>query len=47
MQSEIDDRLWTTNTSLVERLIQNKVMFLLKIMLIYNKPLLSGPRVAA
>ena len=43
IQSEIDgdDRLWTGNASPVARLFQNKVMFLLKIMLIYDEPLLS------
>ena len=31
-----------SNVSSVARLFQNKVMFLLKIMLIFNEPLLSG-----
>ena len=39
---EADDRLWTSNASPVTRLFQNKVMFLLKIMLITDEPLLSG-----
>jgi len=45
--------LWTRNTSPVVRLLQSKVMFLLKIIPIYDKPLLSGqplpitPRVVA
>ena len=42
VELEVDDRLWTSNTSPVARLFQNKLMFLLKIMLIYDKPLLSG-----
>ena len=37
----VDDRLWTSNASPVARLFRNKVMFLLMIMLIYDKPLLS------
>ena len=37
-----DDRLWTSNASPVVRLFRNKVMFLLMIMLIFDKPLLSG-----
>ena len=39
---EVDDRLWTSNTSHVARLFQNEVVFLLKITLFYDKPLLSG-----
>ena len=42
---EAGDRLWTSNVSLLARLFQNKVMFLLKSMQIYDKPdkpLLSG-----
>ena len=44
MQAEIegDDRLWTTSASPFTHLFQNEVMFLLKIMLIYDKSLLSG-----
>ena len=34
-----DDRLWTSNASPVVRLFRNKVMFLLMIMLIFDKPL--------
>ena len=39
---EVDDQLWIRNASPVTRLFQNKVMFLLKIMLISDKPLLTG-----
>ena len=39
---EGDDRLLTRNASSVMLLFQNKVMFLLKIMLIYDEALLSG-----
>ena len=39
---EGDNWLWTSNVSLVARLFQIKVMFLLKIMLISDKPLLRG-----
>ena len=39
---EVDDQLWIRNASPVVRLFQNKVMFLLKIMLISEKPLLTG-----
>ena len=39
---EGDDRLLTSNASSVPLLFQNKVMFLLKIMLIYDDALLSG-----
>ena len=38
----VNDCLWTSIASPVARLFQNKVMFLLMIMLIYDKPLLSG-----
>ena len=38
----IDDRLWTSNASPIAHLFCNKVMFLLMIMLIYDKPILSG-----
>ena len=38
----VDDLLWTSNAFPVARLFQNKAMFLLMIMLIYDKPLLSG-----
>ena len=41
-EMRVDDRLWTSNAFSVARLFQNKVMFLLMIMLIYDKPLLSG-----
>ena len=36
---EGDGRLWTSNAVPVTCLFQNKVMFLLKIMLIYDDPL--------
>ena len=39
---EGDDRLLTRNASSVPLLFQNKVMFLLKIMLIDDEALLSG-----
>lgn len=44
MLSEIegDDRLWTRNAAPVERSFQKYMMFLQKIMLIYDVPLLSG-----
>ena len=52
-----DDRFWTSNAALVACLFQIKVILPLKIMRIYNEPLLSGqpplswhlpaPRVAA
>ena len=44
MQSEIEgaDQLWTRYAAPGVCLLQNKVMFLLKIMLIYDDPLLSG-----
>ena len=44
MQSEIEDadQLWTSYAAPYVCLFQNKVMFLLKIMLIYDDPLLSG-----
>ena len=45
IQTEVgDDQLWTSIASPITCLIENKVMFLLKIMLmlIYDKPLLSG-----
>ena len=35
------DRLWISNASSLTRLFQNKVVLLLKIMLIHDKPLLS------
>ena len=35
--------MWNNNAAPVTRLFQNKVMFLLEIMLIYDHPLLSGP----
>ena len=38
----VDDRLWTSNVSPIAHLFRNKVMFLLMIMLIYDKPILSG-----
>ena len=51
IQSEVgDDKLWTGIASPITCLIHNKVMFVLKIMLmlIYDKPLLSGqPPLAA
>ena len=37
-----DDRLWTSNDTLITCLFQNKVMFVLKVMLIYDKALLGG-----
>ena len=37
-----DDRLWTSNTALVAGLFHIKVILLLKIMRIYNEPLLSS-----
>ena len=37
-----DDWLWTSNAVPVACLFQGKVMFLLKITLIYDEPLLSG-----
>ena len=43
VELEVDDRLWTSNASPVVRLFQNKLMFLLKIMLIYDKPLFERP----
>ena len=39
---EVDDRLYISTASPVACLFQNKVMFLLKIMLIYDDPLLSS-----
>ena len=36
------DRLWTSNASPIACMFHNKVMFLLMIMLIYDKPILSG-----
>ena len=39
---EGDDWLWTSNASPVVCVFQGKVMFLLKITLIYDKSLLSG-----
>ena len=43
-QSEIegDDRLWASNAAPVTRLFLNIVIFLLKIILISDKPLLRG-----
>ena len=38
----VDDRLWTSNASPIAHLFRNKVMLLLMIMLIYDKPILSG-----
>ena len=38
----VDDRSWTSNASPIAHLFRNKVMFLLMIMLIYDKPILSG-----
>ena len=35
--------MWNSNAAPVTCLFQNKVMFLLEIMLIYDQPLLSGP----
>ena len=37
-----DDQLWSGNAALVAYLFQTKVMFLLKIVLICDKPLLCG-----
>ena len=44
MQSEIEgaDQLWTSYAAPDVCLFQNKVVFLLKIMLIYGDPLLSS-----
>jgi len=44
IKSEVegDDRLWTSNASPVALLFQDKLMFLLKIMLISDEPLLSS-----
>ena len=39
---EGDDHLWSSDVPLIAYLFQTKVMFLLKIMLIYDKPLLYG-----
>lgn len=39
---EVDNGLWTSNASPIVCLFQNKVMFLLKIILINDKPLLNG-----
>ena len=39
---EVDDQLWTSNASPVMHLFQNKVMFLLKIMIISDGPPLSS-----
>ena len=39
---EGDDRLGTSDAVLVARLSQNKVMFLLKVILIYDEPLSGG-----
>lgn len=42
-EKEGDDQLWwNSNASSVVHLFQNKVMLLLKIMLIYDAPLLNG-----
>ena len=44
IQSEIEDadQLWTSNAAPDVCLFQNKVVFLLKIILIYDEPLLRG-----
>ena len=44
IQSEIEDadQLWTSNAAPDVCLFQNKVMFPLKIILIYDEPLMSG-----
>ena len=44
IQSEIEDanQLWTSNAAPDVCLFQNKVMFPLKIILIYDEPLLKG-----
>ena len=44
IQSELegDDRLWTSDAAPVACLFQNKVMFLLKIILIHDEPQLSA-----
>lgn len=39
---EVDNGLWSSNASPIVCLFQNKVMFLLKIILINDKPLLNG-----
>ena len=39
---EGDDQLWSSDVPLIAYLFQTKVMFLLKIMLIYDKSLLCG-----
>ena len=39
---EGDDQLWSSDVPLIAYLFQTKVMFLPKIMLIYDKPLLCG-----
>ena len=39
---EGDDQLWSSDVPLIAYLFQTKVMLLLKIMLIYDKPLLCG-----
>ena len=39
---EGDDQLWSSNVPLIAYLFQTKVMFLLKIMLTYDKPQLCG-----
>ena len=42
VEKEEDDWFWSSSSNPVLRLLQNKVMFLQKIMLIYEKPLLSS-----
>ena len=39
---ESDNQLWTSNASFVALLSENKVTFLLKIILINDEPLLRG-----
>ena len=39
---EGDDQLWSSDVPLIAYLFQTKVMFLLKITLIYDKPVLCG-----
>ena len=38
IKKPVDDRLWTSNAFPFAYLLQNKVMFQLKITLIYDKP---------
>lgn len=42
VEKEEDDWFWSISSNPMLCLLQNKVMFLQKIMLIYDKPLLSG-----